>query len=50
MLVSCCFSMLFPIAQQTFFEDKKCALYLFCIPYGFYHFAANIKVLNAYLK
>lgn len=33
-----------------FFEASDCALYLFCIPYGFHHFADNMQVLNTYLK
>lgn len=39
-----------PNSAADFFEEGNCALYLFCIPYGFYYFAANIKVLNAHLK
>lgn len=31
-------------------EARDCTLYLFCIPCGFYDFAANMKVLNTYLK
>ena len=32
------------------FLKVDCAFYLFCIPCGFYHFAADMKVFNTYLK